>query len=125
MPPRRAARPGSPFFSQRLLQDSLVEAEIGDELLELPVLVAEPAQFAELGHAQAAELLLPPVEGAFGDLQLPADLGDRGAAPRLAKGHDDLLLGESTTSHRVAPPDSLPEPWADPNLPALCEPHLS
>ena len=74
--PTSAAALGSPFFSQGVLQDGLVEAEVGDELLELPVLLAELAQLAHLRGAEFPEFLFPPVERQLRHLELPADLHD-------------------------------------------------
>jgi hypothetical protein len=51
---------GGPYiFSQRLLQDGLVERQVGNDLLELPILLAELAQLADLRRAEVAEPLLP------------------------------------------------------------------
>ena len=67
------------FFSDHLLQDLLVERQVGDESLQPRILVAHLPQLADLRHAQAAKLLLPEVEGRFRNARLTTDIGDRGA----------------------------------------------
>jgi len=55
-----AIGPALPLFSERLFEDGLVERQVGDDLLELAILLAELAQLADLGGAEIAEPLLPP-----------------------------------------------------------------
>jgi hypothetical protein len=67
---------------------------IGEELLELGVLVLERAQPLGLVDLHAAELLLPAVVGLLGDAESAADVGGLGAGVDLLEGADDLLVGE-------------------------------
>src|SRR6185437_9262786 len=92
---------GSPVFSERLLQDCLVEAQVGDQLLQLPVLFAQLPKLTDLGRAHAAELLLPPIKGLLGDLELPTDLNDRSPALSLPERHCYLLRREFARPHRA------------------------
>lgn len=50
--------PASDFFSNDLAQDVLVERQIGDQVLELRVLIAQLAQLANLARPQIRVLLL-------------------------------------------------------------------
>src|SRR5690606_28770663 len=95
-PPPPAPPRAAPFFSQRLLQDPLVQRVTGHELLQLPRLVLGLLELAPLRHAQAPVLLPPPISGALRHLQLPAELEHQRSRLRLAQPHGDLLLAEST-----------------------------
>jgi hypothetical protein len=66
------------------VEDRLVQAQIGDEALELAILLPELTQLAELTEPQGAEALLPPIERLLADAELAADLADRRARPRGA-----------------------------------------
>ena len=67
-----ALGPALPLFSERLLQDRLVERQIGNDLLQLAVLFAQLAQLPRFGRAEIAETLLPPVERLLADPVLAA-----------------------------------------------------
>ena len=95
-----AAEQVSKSFSQCVLQHRLVQAQVRNKLLQPPHLVLEMLQPAHLRNAQTAELLLPPVERLFGDLQLPADLLHRHAALDLPQRKRNLLFRESLPFHR-------------------------
>src|SRR5204862_3272938 len=58
----------------------------------------------ELGDAQRAEALLPPVERLLADAELAADLADRRAGLGLAQREGDLLVGELARLHSHGPP---------------------
>lgn len=77
----------------------LVQGQVGNQLLELPVLIPQLAQLPDLRRAEAAVLLLPAVERLLGDLELAADLDDRRAGLDLPQGHGDLFLGELARLH--------------------------
>jgi hypothetical protein len=62
------------------VEDRLVEGEISHKAFELTILVPQLPQLAELGDAQRAEALLPPVERLLADTELAADLADRRAS---------------------------------------------
>src|SRR5690606_32675680 len=91
-----------PVFSDGLLQDVLVEREVGDEALEPRVLLFELPQPAQLTHAQVRELPLPDAERRLADAQLPADIAHRCPALRLADGVGDLLFRILRPLHRRA-----------------------
>jgi hypothetical protein len=53
-----------------------IERQISEDAFELAVFVAQRSEFAQIGQAEARELLLPPVEGLLADAEPAADLGD-------------------------------------------------
>jgi len=69
-----------------------VEEQVRHQLLETTHLILELLHTAHLRHAQAAELLLPPVKRLLADLQLPADFLRRNVALDLAQGEGNLLF---------------------------------
>src|SRR5262249_19254433 len=108
-PPEPSARaPGGrralPFFSKRLMQDRLIQAQVRHQALELAILLPQLAQLAELADAQRPEALLPAVEGLLTDAHLAADLADRRARLGPAQGQGDLLVGELARLHVRGPP---------------------
>ena len=103
-PPRRPtpAAPGAlESLSHAGLQDLLVQRELRDQLLELPVLVAQQRELAQLERADAVVLLPPAIERRLRDPELPADLEDGDAALGLPQGGDDLLLRVRCNTGRV------------------------
>jgi hypothetical protein len=46
-----------------------VQAQIGDQLLQLPILFAELSEFTNLGRPHTTKLLLPSVERLLGNLE--------------------------------------------------------
>ena len=103
-----ADAPDSPFSLGHLLEHRVVQRQVRHQLLEPGVFeleLLEPLGFAGL---HAAVLVPPAVEGGFADLQLLADLADRGARPqhrvRLTQLGDDLLRRVSGSLHREPPP---------------------
>jgi hypothetical protein len=54
---------GFTAFSDDLLEDGPVERQVGHDLFQLAVFVAERPQLAQFLQAQAGELFLPAVEG--------------------------------------------------------------
>jgi hypothetical protein len=96
-------RQALPFFSECLVEDRLVEREIGHEAFELAILVPPLPQLAELGDAQRAEALLPPVERLLADAELAADLADGRAGLGLVQGQGDLLVGKLARLHHGPP----------------------
>jgi len=77
----RPAGGGPYIFSERLMQNRLVQAQVGDQPLELAILLAELAQFAKLA-----------------DAELAADLADRRARLGLARRQSDLARRETCSS---------------------------
>src|SRR5215471_13975817 len=109
MLPVPAIPPASESFSHGLPQDLLIQGQVGDELLELPVLLAELPELPDLGDPQAPKPLLPAVEGRFTDAELPADLLDGSPRLRLPEGHGDLLRGIPTRLHGPPPSRAGPD----------------
>ena len=79
----------------RLFQDAQVQRLIGDELLELPVLLFQVLETAQLIGLQAAVLVTPTMISGFTDRQLLAHFAERAPGTefrfRLAQLADDLL----------------------------------
>src|SRR5687767_7272992 len=94
----RAPVPGgtkaSNFFCDHCLQHRLVQAQVGHDLLELPVLFLELAQSSQLRRSNAAVLLLPDIKRRLADAHLAAHLVDAGSQLVLLQGKGDLVLGE-------------------------------
>jgi len=78
----------------------LIQREVGDELFEFEVFLFELAEAAEFCHTHAGELLLPSVEGLFGDTEAAADFEGRCARFNLAEGVGYLLFSELRFFHR-------------------------
>jgi hypothetical protein len=93
---------GLTIFSERLLQNHLIETQVSDQPLELAVFVT--GRFTQLADPEAAKALFAPIEALLADAQFPADVRDGRAGLGLAQGHNDLLLGELARLHRAAPP---------------------
>src|SRR5262249_7467129 len=98
--PGPAVGPASDLFCDHLPQDLLVERQIGDELLQFSILLAELTQLAHLGRAQVPELLLPAVVRLLADLVLPTKLRNRHAALPLPEDVHHLLRRELARPHR-------------------------
>src|SRR6266481_4830876 len=103
----RGERRASSFFSERLVEDRLVQAQVRHQPFQLAILLSELAQFPELAHPQGTEALSPAIKALLANAQLATDLPDRGAVFRLQR-HRDLLVGELTRLH----PPVLPCPPA-------------
>src|SRR5262249_32583264 len=101
-----AIGPALPLFSERLLQDRLVERQVGDDLLELPILLAELPELAHLRGPQIAEALLPALVGLLADPVLPAQLDHWHAAVPLPEDVHHLLRRELARPHRPRPPSA-------------------
>jgi hypothetical protein len=97
----RAGAQASVFFWQHVLEDLLVERQLGDELIEPRVLPLEILQPRELGLRQRPVLLAPAIERGLGYTVLPAELRHRHPGLRLLDGIPDLLLREPTRAHRA------------------------
>jgi hypothetical protein len=81
----------------------LVEAQIGNELLELAVLVFELLQPPQFAQAQTTVELLA-VKRLLGDAHPAQHLCDRCPGLGLLQRESDLLFGEPTLLHGCAPP---------------------
>jgi hypothetical protein len=69
-----------------------IEREVGDDLLQLGILVPQQPELAQLLQPEAAELLLPPIERLLADAEPATDLGDLLAAFDLMEGVDDFFV---------------------------------
>ena len=67
-------REASELFSYNLLEDVAIQREIGDDLFQLPILVAQRAELAQLLDAQTGKLFLPAVERLLADRVTPAEI---------------------------------------------------
>src|SRR5262245_16974176 len=102
--PRPAfCRRASPFSLIDIFQNGDIQHRLGQQLLELRVLVLERLQPLGVRHLQTAELRLVLVERGLRDPVLPAYVRRR--SPRLLLTQDpyDLLLAEPASLHRPSP----------------------
>src|SRR5262249_56351831 len=99
-PPGPATGSASELFCQRLPENRLVERQVGDELLELAILLPQLAELLQLARADVAELLLPPVIGLLADPVLAAHLDHGHAALPLPADRHYLLGRELACPHR-------------------------
>src|SRR5262249_4185037 len=92
------------LFCDHLPQYLLVQGEVRNQLLQLPILFAELAELAYFSRAEVPKLLLPAVIRLLADLVLPAELGDGHAAVPLPEDVYHLLRRELARPHpRRAP----------------------
>ena len=77
-PAEAPAGPAAIEFLARDLKGALLQQQAGDHLLELLIILLERSQGLGVRAGHHAQLLLPAAEGRGGDVELPADLGDRG-----------------------------------------------
>lgn len=77
-----------------------VQSEVGDQLLELAILVFELAKAAKFSHPHTGKFLLPAVEGLFSDAESATEFQDWSAGFDLAKSVGYLFLGELGFLHR-------------------------
>jgi hypothetical protein len=87
------------LFSDRLLEDGLVLAEILDEPLELAVFVAKLTELSQLGDFHPAEAFLPAEKRRGTDLKPVAAFLDGRGGLRPAQRHCDLPLRKPTLPH--------------------------
>jgi len=82
-----------------------VELRLGQELLELRVLVLELAQPAHVAGLHTSELGLPLVKRVLADAVASTDLFGSRAAVMLGNDRHDLLVGKPGLAHRSSPFD--------------------
>src|SRR5690606_27527409 len=97
--PSLASRRVLRLFSQDLLEDVLVQGEVGHLQLQLGVLFAKGAQLLELAHPHAAVLGLPLIEGRLAHAMFPAKVGHLAALLMLAQHRHDLRFRPFALSH--------------------------
>ena len=90
---------GLRFFCDDRLQHRLVQAQVRDDLLELPVLFLKLTQSSKLRRANAAVLLLPDIERRVADAHLATYLVDARPQLVLLQRKCDLVLGELASLH--------------------------
>jgi hypothetical protein len=61
------------------MQHLLVQTQVGDQLLKLPVLLLEDPKPSQFGDPEPCEPLLPSIERLFADSKLANDLSHRSA----------------------------------------------
>src|SRR5690606_37431877 len=109
-----AGRPRGRGRARRTRFPGLVQAELGDELLQLPVLLLRLAQPAHLGGHHAAVALPPVAERRLADPGFPAHLADCRSLFGLPQHERDLRLAEPRSLHRLPPsPGPIPN-WKTP-----------
>src|SRR4029079_19683751 len=100
--PARAAWQPSDLFSDDLLQDLLVERQIGHDRLQSRVLVLEHLEAPQLGYAEVCVLLLPRVVRGLRHADLPAHVDDRRSRFAQPQRVRNLLLAEPRLLHRFS-----------------------
>lgn len=85
-------RPQSSFLRRPRLQHGLVQAQTGNDLLELPVLLLQLPKPAHLRRSYPAVLLLADVERRRADAHLAAHLLHPSTQLRLLQRKSDLVL---------------------------------
>ena len=84
---------GGPYiFLNYRLQDFFVQAEIGDQMLQLAILFLQPFEPLRIAHVHAAELRLPRVDRRFADADLPGQFGHFASRLVLLQDPDNLLF---------------------------------
>src|SRR6185437_8068393 len=86
-----------------ILQHRDVEHRLGQQLLQLAVLVFERLQLARIRHVHPAELRLPFEEGRAADAMLAEQIGRLHPGLVLAQNPNDLLFRKPRTLHRPSP----------------------
>src|SRR4029453_12083667 len=112
MPQHRASARAAPLFCRDVLQDHLVKAQVGDQLLQPCVLLLQLLELTGLIGLQACILLLPAVEGLLADADLADELRHRHPELGLLEHRHDLLDRKTATSHDTSssPPRRLSVP---------------
>ena len=94
------------FFLEKFSHRSHVQHLLGQELLQLGILVLERLQPLGLGHRHPGILRLPGIERAFRHAVLAAEIGTLRACLMLLQDANDLLFRQSRLLHRPS------SPWA-------------
>ncbi|CCG43002.1 hypothetical protein PHAMO_540002 [Magnetospirillum molischianum DSM 120] len=87
------------FFSESLLQQFVLHAELGEHLLQPPVLVLQPLHLRDHRGVHAAVFRPPFVERRAAHLVLAAQRQDRDTLLRLTQDPHDLGVREPTLLH--------------------------
>jgi hypothetical protein len=81
----------------------LVQRQIGDQCLQLPVFLPKLPQFPQLAQAQSCVPSLPAVEGLLRHPKIAADVRHLLAGFGFAQGADNLFLGVTFPRHSSSP----------------------
>ena len=87
------------FSAERFLQKLILHAQLGEHLLQAPVLFLDGLHLGDHGRVHAAKLRAPAIECRRADRVLPAKIGDWNPAFRLTQNPNDLRLRKSTLLH--------------------------
>src|SRR3569833_37970 len=98
-PPARDACEASELFCDDLLQDVPIEAEIGDQPLQLVVLFAQLTQLPQLVQTEPRILLLPEIKALLTDAVLAAYLDYSGTCFGFPQYAQNLLFRVSSLAH--------------------------
>lgn len=89
------------FSRNNILKRGVVEREVGDDALELPVLVFQGAQSLGVADLHATKLALPVVESRVGDAVLTNQVLELNTCIPFLQHPDDLLFRESLAFHVI------------------------
>src|SRR5579871_5266410 len=92
-----------PVFLYHRLQHVLIQAQIGDELLQSVIFLTQRSQFLSVLNFHAAILRFPGVDRVLRDPHLPRHLGHTAARFNLLQNPDDLLGVQLALWHLVSP----------------------
>src|SRR5271155_921203 len=87
------------FFSEHVLQHRLVQRQIRHDAFQPCISLAHLLELPYLIDLQPRVLLLPPIEGLFGDPHLPDQLRDRYAQFCLLQNGHDLFHSKPSLLH--------------------------
>lgn len=80
-------------FFKHVLEDVPIERQIGNDLFEARVFIAELTQFANFRRSKRPESSLPGRERGFADAELARDVGQGCPSFRLSQRSGDLFVG--------------------------------
>ena len=80
-------------FCEQILEHHHVQGLIGDELFEFAVFLLHEAEAFGVGDFEAAEFMVPLVEGGLADAKAATEFGDGRASVVLFEGLNDLFFG--------------------------------
>lgn len=101
--PVRTPRVDLELFWQDILQQLLVEAQVGYQLLQLPILFLQNPEASYLLIAHGTLFCFPPKEGGLANAKLAKDIFDRQSGFRLPQRKSNLFLWETFATHGFNP----------------------
>src|SRR5262245_17590670 len=90
---------GFKTFLNNILRHRFIQRQVGDEPLELRVLVKQLLELARLARQHPPVDLLPAIERLLGDSDLAADVADGHASCDLLQDRRNLLNGKALSLH--------------------------